>query len=235
MNPRMNFKNEEKAKLFDDIAKYYFDFNFGSMSKADLDVLIFSHYIEYCLRHGLTYDDYTLSKELGITQSRVRSLKERKQLKYPYDYDWQVSFAGLVEFAVFNKDTMMIQMVIEDVNLLKEIRHFLTTNNMFDEYQLNPKLFQCNIDFFIKMCRKLDIENSSLSEIQKATEKIAVTNDNRSVIDKLKMGDIEGGIKDLIFDNSDVITDLISFIPGAGGAALLIKSLLRLLEKESKK
>ena len=76
----MEFTSEEKNALFDKIAAMYFNKNFGSTQKADFETLLFSEYIEHCLRFKLPFDDYTISKELGITQSRVRSLKERKEL-----------------------------------------------------------------------------------------------------------------------------------------------------------
>lgn len=81
----MSFTLEEKVELFNRIAERYYNHNFGTMLKADMDTLIFSAYIEHCLKNGLPYDDYSLSIALGITESRVRSLKERKQLQYPYN------------------------------------------------------------------------------------------------------------------------------------------------------
>ena len=63
----MNFSNEEKQACFDKISELYFCKNFGSTSKADLEVLLFSEYIGHCISAGEPYDDYTLSKQLGIT------------------------------------------------------------------------------------------------------------------------------------------------------------------------
>ena len=40
----MDFTDEEKAYLFDAISKNYFERNFGTMLKADIDTLIFSVY-----------------------------------------------------------------------------------------------------------------------------------------------------------------------------------------------
>ena len=86
----VEFSDSEKIKFFNEISSRYFNKNFASMSKIDIETLIFSEYIEHCLRNRLEIDDYTISKELGITQSRVRTLKERKELKYPHDeFDWK--------------------------------------------------------------------------------------------------------------------------------------------------
>lgn len=69
----LQFSEEEKMHLFDAVQKNYFQKNFGTMSKSDLEVLLFSEFIEHCLNNEIPFDDFSLSKQLGITQSRVRS------------------------------------------------------------------------------------------------------------------------------------------------------------------
>ena len=41
----MMFTKEEKVELFDKISERYYNHNFGTMLKADIDTLIFSTYI----------------------------------------------------------------------------------------------------------------------------------------------------------------------------------------------
>ena len=81
---------EEKAAAFDQIAAQFYEGNFGRMSKADLETLMFHLYIEQILKRSEqdfhTYSDFRLSKELGIPQSRVSSLKVKKQLQYPRNF-----------------------------------------------------------------------------------------------------------------------------------------------------
>ena len=43
----MSFSNEEKQACFDKITELYFCQNFGSTSKADFEVFLFSEYIEH--------------------------------------------------------------------------------------------------------------------------------------------------------------------------------------------
>ena len=95
-----------KAKAFDEIAKQYYLCNFGTMQKADIDVLLFSLYIDQILakteQNMETYNDYTLSKYLGITQSRISTLKVKKELKYPYPgFDWRESFKHVLDKAQY--------------------------------------------------------------------------------------------------------------------------------------
>lgn len=142
------FTDKEKIDLFDKFSERYFNRNFGTLLKAYIDTLIFSAYIEHCLDNGLPYDDYTLSNQLGITETKVRSLKERKQLQYPYDkYDWKEAFVALIPNAKYNDLKRLVQINIGDVNLLKDVRNFVYSNGWYDEFQLNPKLFQCSLEF----------------------------------------------------------------------------------------
>ena len=88
---------KKKADAFDKVAMNYYMGNFGSMQKSDVDVLMFSLLLDEILKSSEsdinTYSDYTLAKQLGITQSRVSNLKQKKQLQYPYEgFDWKKSF-----------------------------------------------------------------------------------------------------------------------------------------------
>jgi hypothetical protein len=65
------------------IASNFYNRNFGTMAKSDFEILLFSCYIEHCLDKNLPFDDYTLAEKLGITPSRISSLKLKKELKYP--------------------------------------------------------------------------------------------------------------------------------------------------------
>ncbi|MBE6863586.1 MAG: hypothetical protein E7495_03310 [Ruminococcus flavefaciens] len=231
----MLFTKEEKVELFDKIAERYYDRNFGTMLKADIDTLIFSTYIEHCMKYGDPYDDYTLSIELGITESRVRSLKERKQLQYPYpDFNWKDSFVVLISKAKYNDVKHLVQMNIQDVNLMKEVRHFVYVHGWFDEFQLNPKLFQCRLDFFVSLCKELE-ENSDIQYDEDTTKqlKLLAKNDTqRSAIEKIIDGDIGLGFSQLIKEGTDeIITELLRTIPFCGIANKAIKELIKVLAK----
>ena len=61
------------------------------------------------------YSDYTLAKELGISQAKVSNLKARKQLQYPREYDWQTAFERISGRARYENGKMLMQ--ISDINL----------------------------------------------------------------------------------------------------------------------
>ena len=146
------FSKEDKAKAFDKIAEHYYDKNFGGMSKNDLELLMFSIYIEQILNQTednlKTYSDYTISKDLGIIESRVKTLKEKKQQKYPYkDFDWRKSFARLAKNATYDNGKIKIE--LRDKNLYNEIKNVIENQGGFVEVQLNSTLLQVPSNYYI--------------------------------------------------------------------------------------
>lgn len=149
----MTFSIEEKCALFDKLEQMYFCQNFGSTSKADLEVFLFSEYIEHCLNAGFPYDDYSLSKILGISQSRIRTLKEKKELKYPRKgFDWKKAFADSVKNAKYDESDHYVKIIIQDVNVMNEIRHYIEDKGWYDECSLNRKLLRIPLGCFADIC-----------------------------------------------------------------------------------
>lgn len=229
----ISFTTEEKIELFNKIAERYYNRNFGTMLKADMDTLIFSAYIEHCLKNGLPYDDYTLSIQLGITENRVRSLKERKQLQYPYDqYKWKEAFVELIPNAKYNDRKKMVQLSIGDVNLLKDVRHFIYENGWYDEFQLNPKLFQCRLDFFINLSNKLGEAVPISDENRSALKKLEANEGTKTAIKKLIAGSFEDGIKELTLSASkEIIIEVLKLLPFGGLASKAVESLITIMTK----
>ena len=102
--------------MFDEIACHFYSHNFGQTSKTDLDLLMFHFYYEKMRsiftdsEGGLDYtqcSDYKISKELRITQQRVRNLKVKNQLIYPpeEELDWIKEFAKLTKNARYDHVT----------------------------------------------------------------------------------------------------------------------------------
>ena len=212
----MEFKNEEKIALFDKIASLYFNKNFGSISKIDFETLIFSEYIEHCLNSGIPFDDYSISKELGITQSRVRSLKERKELKYPYkDFTWRTAFASAVKNAKYDEHDHYVKFIIQDVNVMNEVRHFIEEKGWYDECSLNKKLLRIPLDCFTEIC----LDDESISEIfsldtKKKVKKIA--NSDNAIMGFLNEFSKEGLKLFLMSAGKEALLAVISCLPFGG-------------------
>lgn len=227
--------DQEKQEGFDRIAEHFYNRNFGTMSKADLETLLFDIYIEHLLNHGECFDDHTMSKTLGISQSRVRNLKIKKELKYPHDgFDWKESFAEEVRTAVYDPDTHMISMRISDVNVLTELRYFTEINGLFDHYQLNPHVFSCRLDFFLKICEKLSEQGFDLDdEAAKRLKELQKNDpDMSSIIGKFLSGAFEDGCKALVQSASkEAILAILRLLPFGGVASTAVRALIKVIEK----
>lgn len=221
----MDFSGPEMEQAFHMISSRYFKRNFGTMTKADFETLLFSIYIEHLLENNQPFDDYTMSKALGITQSKVRTLKLRKELQYPRaKFDWLKAFADDLKKASFDTESKKVRVLIPDVNVLTELRYFMESNGWYDEYQLNPRLFQCRVDFFLNIISKLAEESLSLdNEAEKAIKEIEKqTPDSamKKVLKDILNGSVVDGTKKLLLHaGKEIGVKVLEKIPVVGATA----------------
>lgn len=233
------FTEEDKAKAFDRIAERYYKRNFSTMSKTDMDTLMFDIYIEQLLDKGLPHDDYNMSKALGISQSRIRTFKVRKELQYPREnFNWVDAFANDLKKASFDPESKKIKVLISDVNVLSELRYFVEKNGWYDEYQLNPRLFQCRVDFFVDMIYKLAEGEMLLDEDARAKikqlEKNLPDGKLKHAIQSILAGSIEDGTKKLLlYAGKKMGSELLGMLPIVGETAKNVaNALIEALSKE---
>ena len=226
-----NFTDEEKCRLFDKISDMYYKQNFGSTTKSDLDLLIFSTYLEHCLDSNERTDDYTLSKQLGITQTRIRSLKERKELKYPRkNFVWKDSFAREIKNAKYDEKKHLIKLTIQDVNVMTEIQHYIEENGWdYEGSSANKKLLKITLDCFCDVF--LDKDNKTFAysdEERKAIEKLS--RNNSDVSDFVK-DFTENGLKNFLMQASKTaIVDVLRLLPFGGTAATAFNALANIIK-----
>lgn len=228
----MSFSWKEKIALFDKIEQHYFVRNFGTMTKSDFETLLFSEYIEHRIKKKLPFDDYSLSKELGITQSRIRALKERKELKYPYnDFTWQHAFAESVKNAKVDSNDHYVKMIIQDVNVMNEIRNFIEINGWYDECSLNKKLLRIPLDCFVEICYKSTAFDEVFSEdTKKEVKKISKAED--TAIQAFLKDFSKDGLKSFLMSASkEVISEVLKLLPFGGVAKTAFDFLLKSIER----
>lgn len=232
----MDFSDKEQRNAFELISKRYFERNFGTMSKTDFETLLFHIYLEHLLDSNQPFDDYTMSKTLGISQSKIRNLKVRKELQYPRQgFNWKENFAQYISKATYDNTSRTLKVLITDINVMTELRYYFECNGWFDEYHLNPKLFQCRLDFFLKLCINLGEQIS----LDKATEKKLqelTKQDNskkeKNAIQKIVNGAVEEGLKELALSGTkEVLVGVLDSIPFGGVAAKLISVLVDILKR----
>lgn len=228
------FDDEVKIAFFDEIAENYFDKNFGTMLKSDFETLIFSYYIENLIENNQNFDDYSISKKLGISESRVRTLKERKELKYPYKkYNWKQAFSEIIKYAHYDEKNELVQLKIEDVNLLKDLRYFMNSHHYFDVYQLNPKLFQCKLEFFIQICMDIDNEFRLSDDAKAHIKSLDSASDSISAVEKIISGDYKGGIKELLLEASETaFEEIADKLPFGKFGGKIVKDIFDVIKKK---
>lgn len=175
----VSFSEDEKAKMFDKIASQFYQANFGQMSKSDFELLMFHFYIDKMISQNKNEDgsieynkisDYKISKDLGITQQKVRNLKVKNQLIYPIDFDWKLALSRLTKEARYDRTNHKIMLNIPDPNLFYEIQNFIEEQGAYIEKQLNSKILQIRVEYYIDLVLSLD-ENCDKKKILKKLKK----------------------------------------------------------------
>lgn len=229
------FTDKEKIEAFDDIAVRYFYKNFGTMTKTDYETLLFRIYIRHLKNQNLSTDDYSISRALGITQSKVRTLKLRNELQESLlaDDSWKREFAECVGTAIYDENKKLVKVMVPEVTVMMELRHFMEENRWYDEYQLNPKLFQCPLDFFLPLCEKIEgvslkLDDATNRKLEKINNQASET--EQSAIAKIMKGSIEDGFKDLAWKGTTaVVIEVLKILPFGALAAPIIEGLIKVL------
>lgn len=179
----IEFTNKEKVEMFDEIAKKFYNHNFGTFSKSEMELMMFNFYIKKIVSNNVESDntlnynyssDYYISKDLGITQQKVNNLKIKNQLVNPIEFDWKKSFLKLVGNARFDNKSGKVLINIPDPNLYIEIKHYLENHGGYIETQLNRNLLKIRVEYFIQLLVEIEPEkerNIIIKEIKKYIKK----------------------------------------------------------------
>ncbi len=152
------FRDYNKEKAFDELAELFFDGNFSSTSKSEIELIMFHYYMDalitkYKKESGvLDYSkcsDYEIAKQLGVTRERVRTLKVKAQARYPVKYDWKESLVSLKENVRYDERKGKIIIPVPDPNLYNEIRNFIEENGGYVEVQRSENYIQIRPEYYI--------------------------------------------------------------------------------------
>lgn len=216
--------SEKKAAAFDKIARNYYLGNFGSMSKTDLDVLMFSLLLEEILGQTeddiSTYSDYALAKQLGITQSRVSNLKLKKHLQYPYkDFDWRVSFKRCCGNA--RLDSGKIRINLRDVNLYYELRNEIEEKGGYAEASLTRNLLIITPEDFFTLTTGLMTQEEQKTLKEKIRKQYA---GNTELLEKMEREPLPKALKSELGSSlPDILFEIVkAFTPGAASIGIEI-------------
>ncbi len=226
-NMKDSFSEEAKIELADLIINNYYNHNFGHLSKSDLELLLFDQY--YNVAKEKT--DYELSKSLGITQTRVRTLKERRILQlHNGECNWKEEFIKAIENAKYDDTCKKIKIIIQDINVQNEIRNLIEEKGWYDDYSLNRKMIQIPLACFIDICDDLDDDGLITKEIKKTINTLKKY-DSDNAIKEFVSDTTKDGLKNFVMSASTetmkLVLDLLPFGGLAGKAIeLLVKKIL---------
>lgn len=222
---------EEKARCFDKLCDRYYNRNFGRMTKSDLDLLMFHFYMENLKKAAKSGEkvkdtDYAISKQLGISQQKIRNLKVKHQLIYPDEnWDWKHEFAELIKNATID-DKHFVSVNVRDPNLFIELKNQVEENGSFVDTQLNQSILKIPADQFLELAISVDENDSTRKKITNELKKqFSTNNKSNSVFDEkhpvrsvIKVtGDLVSIISDItsMFSPENVIANsLLSLIKG---------------------
>lgn len=133
-------------KYFLEIASHYYNKNFGTMSKSELDLLMFKIFYDglKSKNDDSSLTDVALAIELGITKQKVKSFKERMFLKYSSDndFDWRREMRDCISNSSVEYDerTGKFTILISNPRFGYAVEDFLETNKLITDYAHNSKL-----------------------------------------------------------------------------------------------
>lgn len=185
------FTEEDMVNAFRELEDLYFNHNFGSFSKTQMDTLMFRFYYTAVVKKvkqnnqdksEFAYSDYKIGSALGLTPSRVRNLRLRMDLAYPDDdFDWKAELVALMSA----KENLHIEnewllVTVTNPNLFNAIKDAIEENHGYVDITLNSSLLRVKqsavlslleivagketIDQFQRDCKKIIREESNLSD-----------------------------------------------------------------------
>ncbi|MBR6270643.1 MAG: hypothetical protein IKR26_00595 [Lachnospiraceae bacterium] len=172
------FNDTEKITMFNEIASHFYCGNFGQMSKTDFELMMFHLYYKKLKDTNTDSEgyidykkcsDYKISKELGITQQRIRNLKIRDHLIYDNDEDnqWKKRFAKLISAARHENNKVIVN--IPDPVLFLEIKNYIEEIGGYIEIQLNSSILQMRAEYFFQLAvlnEEKETQNRIIKELR---------------------------------------------------------------------
>lgn len=218
----MSIVYDDSKEPYEIIKDNYFNKNFGSLSKSEVDLLMFKFYLEDLIKNNKDEDgtvnysiisDYKIAKELGITPQRVRNLKVKKELVFPQpNFNWKDSLRRVLEnenaIRILNGN---IKVNIPDPNLFYAIQDSIEDEGGYLDIQLNTKLLSVPIDDFMNLFKLIGTEEEC-KEIEKTIEKEykKINKSNETTLSKIQM------VSEIVSNSVSAVTDIASLFTPVG-------------------
>lgn len=185
------FEVEDKVKAFDKLAELFFERNFGSASKAEIELTMFSIYMDVIIKkysdeqNVLNYkicSDYDIAKRLGITQERVRALKVKKQARFPVDFDWRAALETVKNDVRYDEGKRKIIIPMLDPNLYNEIKHYIEQNGGYVEIQRSGNYLQIRPEYYLLLVFDSLSEREQQKMLKEVEKELSKKNKNNEMV-----------------------------------------------------
>ncbi len=182
-----------KSEAFDKIAALFYEGNFGTANKSEIELQMFSIFMEAMIdahtENGvLDYaacSDYKIGKILGIPQEKVRTLKIKKHARYPIHFDWRESLKTIQNEIVYDGEKKKIIIPVRDPNLYNEIREFIDDNGGYIEIQRGKNVIQIRPEYFFLLLYKATDTEKERKKIREEFSRQLKKRNEDYIIDKV--------------------------------------------------
>ena len=150
----------DKAAAFDELAAMFYDRNFSAASKAEIELLMFSFYMDamvkmYSDENGIVdynmISDYDMARQLGVPQTRIRNLKVKKQVKYPVEFPWEKALLSIKDNIRYEEQTNKVIIPVSDPNLNIEIRNYIAKQGGYVDVESGSDYLKIRIDYYLML------------------------------------------------------------------------------------
>lgn len=172
--------NLEKLKSRIETAEL-FTRRFGSFSKSDYEVLMFTIYLDSLSK---PIYDFEISQDLGITEQKVRNLRVKSQLMYPREINWIEQLSEALKNGSY--DEGMITITLEDPSVRNQIRYEIESKSGTVNLSLNSKQLILPVESFLILAACA--EKNPDKVIHALNEKFKKNYDVKESIQKNKIG-----------------------------------------------
>lgn len=144
MNIEELFKGEES---FIKVAKHYYNKNFGTMTKSDFELLMFTILYEKLDEKKKNVTSISLALDLGITVTKVDNLLEKMMLKkseaelalIPWRETLSSLLEGKTECVTYNATDKNFSLIIDDRYVQYKAMEILRKNDLYFQELSKPR------------------------------------------------------------------------------------------------
>ena len=144
-----------EAEDFRRLIDKYFGRGFASLTKTEVEIYLFDIYMAKLERENMVSSYYQIGRQLGISESRVRTLAEKRSLLFQEQPDMQECLLYLMEQAPANlvgqDKEQRLRIQINDVNYLHALQDYLESQAMGYEPELSGKALRITLQDFLSV------------------------------------------------------------------------------------